>query len=440
MGSQPLTPQTSTHRQLQEFGDSQSLLLEASPAASTVAASAASNPSFNFSTVTESGSSPNTSPAQPPTSREALKLARHTGKHTMKIQSNMHARYLLYRPWIAPPQLELQFAQKAMGDISFTDLNFEDIVEGHHKFTQGLTLMSDETICTTYTAKIAAKKCILIHITLAKVDVNALEKEAEDELAVYEEDDCIQVNMGGHGVVEDDIEFYHAIYAEELVALLTADLQLAHMVGGPHRKKHGMSDDSDDPGDIIFRAVISKYVALGNSSLCLFRPYVCPSTLIKRALPLDDMAPEPVGLSQMPEVPLLHNDYPLIYSDLPPTLYKDYPALLHGHPQSSIYQQEGLSQPSSYKEPWSAHPTDSSTSPSSAVVSDWVNSFPGQWVVPDNYTYELTPSGALAHPAHDFLGHAVYTAEQQLANSEIDLDEPSYHVLALRPARGGKRR
>ena len=164
-----------------------------------------------------------------------------------------------------------------------------------------------------------------------------------------------------------------------------------------------------------------------------------PFHLSTQALPLDDMAPEPVGLSQMPEVPLLHNDYPLIYSDLPPTLYKDYPALLHGHPQSSIYQQEGPSQPSSYREPWSAHPTDSSTSPSSAVVSDWVNSSPGQWVVPDNYTYELTPSGALAHPAHDFLGHAVYAAEQQLANSEIDLDGPSYHVLALRPARGGER-
>ena len=77
-----------------------------------------------------------------------------------------------------------------------------------------------------------------------------MQREAEDELAVYEEEiDCIQVNMGGHGVVEDDIEFYHAIYAEELVALLTADLQLAHMVGGPHRKKHGMSDDSDNPWD-----------------------------------------------------------------------------------------------------------------------------------------------------------------------------------------------
>ena len=120
--------------------------------------------------------------------------------------------------------------------------------------------MSDEAIRTAYAAKIAAKKCILIRIALAKANIDALEKrndffqtlqrEAEEELAAHEADiECIRMNMGGRGIVEDDIEFYHAVYAEELVALSTADLQLAHMVVEPRRKKHGTSEDSDDLGD-----------------------------------------------------------------------------------------------------------------------------------------------------------------------------------------------
>lgn len=137
------------------------------------------------------------------------------------------------------------------------------------------------------------------------------------------------------------------------------------------------------------------------------------SSYLTQVAPSDDMAPEPsAGPSHiLPQAPLSY-DNPLLpaFVDQPPALYEDYP------------------QPSTYE------PSQSFTPPSHVAVSDWINSF--QWVVPDDYTYELASSGASAHPAHDFLGHAAQAAEQQLA--EID-NAASHHLLALRPVRGGER-
>lgn len=50
-------------------------------------------------------------------------------KHTLDVQADMRKRYRPYWPRIIPPALELRFACRSIGDTSYSDLGFEDVVD-----------------------------------------------------------------------------------------------------------------------------------------------------------------------------------------------------------------------------------------------------------------------------------------------------------------------
>ena len=115
----------------------------------------------------------------------------------------------------------------------------------------------DSLLRKAYISKVASKNTILNRITLTQSNIDALERrneffralkqEVSDELSMNEEElDCIRNVLGGRGITEDDIEFHHAVYADELVALTIADLQLAQMVGRIHDNNESVSENSSD--------------------------------------------------------------------------------------------------------------------------------------------------------------------------------------------------
>ena len=91
-----------------------------------------------------------------------------------------------------------------------------------------------------YAARLAFKKCILARISLAQAEVDALEKQ-RDFIQSLEDDthhDLSEVDDDLASVKEvmderglaDDIAYQHAVYADELVALTIAGVQLNQMV------------------------------------------------------------------------------------------------------------------------------------------------------------------------------------------------------------------
>ena len=136
-------------------------------------------------------------------------------KYTLDAQAKMHRRYWPYQPRIIPPALELRFASKSIGDTSFSDLGFEDVVEvnsfvnymcnsnvlfcqGKHKFMWGLSHFSNSVVQKAYVAKMEFRNSILRHIMLCQANINAtasrmdlfhaMEQEAQDHLESADEE------------------------------------------------------------------------------------------------------------------------------------------------------------------------------------------------------------------------------------------------------------
>ncbi|KIK76800.1 hypothetical protein PAXRUDRAFT_168734 [Paxillus rubicundulus Ve08.2h10] len=139
---------------------------------------------------------------------------------------------------MAPQPLELCFAMKCLGCSSSTDVGFEDIVEGKKKFKCGLSSLSDIVICKAYFAKLASKNSILTCLYLTETEVDALEKQADflhviqaedrEELSTSNQElDSIKEVLINCGLnPQEHVVYKHAVYADGLIALTIADMQL----------------------------------------------------------------------------------------------------------------------------------------------------------------------------------------------------------------------
>jgi hypothetical protein len=110
------------------------------------------------------------------------------------------------------------------------------IIQGKEKFKRGLSSMSDATIERAYAARLAFKKCILACISVTQAEIDALEKQRDFIQSLDDDIHCdltmvdnelasVKETMDERGIV-DDISYHHAVYADELVALTVADMQL----------------------------------------------------------------------------------------------------------------------------------------------------------------------------------------------------------------------
>ncbi|KAI9572220.1 hypothetical protein HD554DRAFT_2068032 [Boletus coccyginus] len=199
-------------------------------------------------------------PISPPATCSDEVAARR--KNTVEIQPRLRKRYKPYQRRIAPPLLEVRFISRALGDTSYTDLGFEDVIEGGQLFTRGLSHLSDTLLHKAYTSKVAFKKTILHRIALSQANLDALERrneffrgleeEVTAERAMDDEElDCIRSVLGDRGIDETDleIEYQHAVYEDELVAFSIAEMQLAQMADtGRIRPQHDSGDNPSGPG------------------------------------------------------------------------------------------------------------------------------------------------------------------------------------------------
>ncbi|KAF9228952.1 hypothetical protein BS17DRAFT_812912 [Gyrodon lividus] len=120
--------------------------------------------------------------------------------------------------------------------------------------------MSDNVVRKAYEAKKASKKCILSRISLTHDELNVMNKQIQllqamqgeqiEELSATDEKlRSIKGILVGHGIkdLEDDMAVGHAIYANELIALTIADMQLDQMsslVG--FLEQHGLPELEDN--------------------------------------------------------------------------------------------------------------------------------------------------------------------------------------------------
>jgi hypothetical protein len=117
-------------------------------------------------------------------------------------------------------------------------------------------------ISKAYEAKLASKNCIIQRLSLAQLEIHALEKQSDflqamqgghnDELsAVDDELNCMKSELTECGVtLQDHIAFGHAVYSGKLVALTIADMQLRQISGAVNPRmypdsKEDLSSDSD---------------------------------------------------------------------------------------------------------------------------------------------------------------------------------------------------
>ena len=208
-------------------------------------------------------------------------------KHTLDVQADMRKRYRPYRPRIIPPALELRFACRSIGDTSYSDLGFEDVVDvssfvnsmhkykllcqGKRKFLRGLSHFSDSVIQKAYMAKMESRNSIVRRIMLCQANIdatasrmdlfNAMKQEAQSDLeGADEEIQWVKEVMGIRKIDTDDLAFHHATYADELVALTIADTQVEQMTNVLAVDANKASDwaDSDTDGseeedDIVYK-------------------------------------------------------------------------------------------------------------------------------------------------------------------------------------------
>ncbi|KAF9236426.1 hypothetical protein BU15DRAFT_77000 [Melanogaster broomeanus] len=186
-------------------------------------------------------------------------------KRVPEMQTPRRAKFQPYSRRVAPSPLELRFAMRSLGRSSHTDLGLDDVVEGRRKLRRGLSSMSDEVVTKAFAAKMASKRCILSRISVTLAEVDAMEKqrdflqalEAEANDATKEELQSVKDVLGDHGVtLEDDIAFGHAVYADELVALTIADMQInqifKYQQGNDGDNTPSSSSDVDIDDDLIY--------------------------------------------------------------------------------------------------------------------------------------------------------------------------------------------
>ncbi|KAF9244645.1 hypothetical protein BU15DRAFT_71608 [Melanogaster broomeanus] len=191
---------------------------------------------------------PPTSPLHEP-STEAVK------RRTLEAQRDVFKRYLPYKKRAAPPPLELRFAARTMGRSSCTDMSMQDVDEDQEILFRGLSQLSDRLIIKAVEAKRASRDCILQRVALTRAEIESAERhidlltmigtEDEEDLEVAESQLSFLrrvLDKRQLGETKDDAPYYHAVYADELVALTIAGAQVEQMEQVIEAGHH----DSDD--------------------------------------------------------------------------------------------------------------------------------------------------------------------------------------------------
>ena len=100
--------------------------------------------------------------------------------------------------------------------------------------------MSNSSVAKAYATRLAFKKSILARISLTQAEIDALEKqrnfvqcldeEAHSDLAMIDNHLASFKEIMDERGLTDDISYHHAVYADELVALTVADMQLRQII------------------------------------------------------------------------------------------------------------------------------------------------------------------------------------------------------------------
>ncbi|KIK92886.1 hypothetical protein PAXRUDRAFT_146360 [Paxillus rubicundulus Ve08.2h10] len=142
------------------------------------------------------------------------------------------------RHQISPPPLELHFIMKSLGHSAYTELGFEDVVEGRQKFQHSFNQLSDMVVGKAYEAKMATKICILNCLSLMQSEIYAQEKQVDFLHAIQWEDnkklsatdeelDFIKGVLADCGITaKDHMAFKHTVYSDNLISLAITDMQL----------------------------------------------------------------------------------------------------------------------------------------------------------------------------------------------------------------------
>ncbi|KAN0091490.1 hypothetical protein V8E55_005056 [Tylopilus felleus] len=165
--------------------------------------------------------------------------SRHVRAHTITVQQAMARRLHPYNPSKIPTPLELRFTTRALGHPSHIPLTLDDINKGKKYFQAALGAMPDNIINKAYASRLAVWESIAnrLWLTLSELEsvewqrefLNALREEQVSRLAVSTAQlESVTSVMERHGLdhIEDEGEFHHAAYADDLIALSISNAQL----------------------------------------------------------------------------------------------------------------------------------------------------------------------------------------------------------------------
>ncbi|KAG9311120.1 hypothetical protein JVU11DRAFT_9031 [Chiua virens] len=131
--------------------------------------------------------------------------------------------------------LKLRFAMRSLDRTSHSSLSLDDTINGEDAFREGLRQLPQHLVRQFYIAKLASRDYILAHIASNLHEIDALEKTRTVLLEVKKHDQAMlatadqeltalkEVAETQCSDIEQDIAFRHAVYADELVALMVSN-------------------------------------------------------------------------------------------------------------------------------------------------------------------------------------------------------------------------
>ncbi|KAI5993788.1 hypothetical protein F5J12DRAFT_896905 [Pisolithus orientalis] len=192
-------------------------------------------------------------------------------RRILEAQSHMHTKYHPYRKQAAPPPLELRFAART------TDLSLEDVHKGHDFLHHGLSQLPDNVLVKAILAKHAFWDCISQQVSQTLAEIEFIEQQrdllTEVHTAALETWATAEMQLAmlmdifnQHDLqdAKDDMAFYHAVYADELVTFTIAATQMEQLesfmderLPSPDKHVKDNPDHDDDTCGMLFTGLLS---------------------------------------------------------------------------------------------------------------------------------------------------------------------------------------
>ncbi|KAI6154133.1 hypothetical protein BKA82DRAFT_35927 [Pisolithus tinctorius] len=183
-------------------------------------------------------------------------------RRILEVQSQMHTKYHPYRKQAAPPPLELCFAARTIGRLSHTDLSLEDVHKGHDFLHHGLSQLPDNVLVKAILAKCAFWDCISQQVSQTLAEIEFIEQQrdlltevhtaAQETLATAESQLAMLMDIFDQCDLQDgkdDMAFYHAVYADELVAFTITATQTEQLESFMDKRSPSPDEHVEDNPD-----------------------------------------------------------------------------------------------------------------------------------------------------------------------------------------------